>query len=127
MKRLADSKETSLEKGELGLGWLHPWDVLILKNIPRHPGCNIKKAIPAPELDSAGDHQLSHFRLKNAETILSTSKQQPHPKKSSSPLHTMLFSSHPPRRSTPPPRPLSSTSWGKYSPREWQEKPPNDK
>lgn len=62
------------------MDWLHPWDVLVLRNIPRHPGCNTRKEIPAPELDSAGDHQLSHFRLKNAETILSTSKQQPHPK-----------------------------------------------
>lgn len=67
MKQLADSKETTLE-GErrwdlhafaksLALGWLHPLVVLILRNIPGHPGYNTgRKENPASKLTSAEDH-----------------------------------------------------------------------
>ena len=65
----------------LALGWLQPWDVLILRNIPGQSGCNIrKKENPASKLASSENHQLSHFRLKKAKPVLSTSKQKPQPK-----------------------------------------------
>lgn len=84
MKRLADSKETSPEKGETGCGLAPSLGCAGFKEHPQISRMQCKEGeIIAPKLDStasAEDHQLSHFRLKKSKNILSTSKQGPHPR-----------------------------------------------
>lgn len=66
------------------LGRLHPWEVLILRNIPRHRACNVRKeeksVLKLDSTASAEDLQLPHFSLEKAKAISSTSKQKPQPK-----------------------------------------------